>query len=595
MPLPPICVPPLRARSKAVAALAILPLLAACATEVQRPAPALTAGPVVVAATGGEIGSDVLSVAASPYGDYLAGLVAGNQNDLSAAADFMLLVYETDPNNFDLLRRTFTLVSADGRHTEAVRLAEKIVEQDPELSTANIVLAVDAVDRGDNRAAAEILDSLPKKGLNNMIVPLLASWVALGDRAVEEALTAIEPLSDTTGLAALNHMHVALLNDLSGRTAEAEAAYRAAIEAASQPSLRLTWLAGNFFEREGKSEEARKLYDAYLAQNNGSILFEAAFERLQANRTPGPAIDGHKGGLAEALFNLASLLSQERAELMALIHVHLALRLDPDFEVANLLLGEILQSQDRGEDAIAVYRRIDPASALAWSARLRIADELDRMERSEEAIAELDALAAERPKHFEPLFRMGNILRTQERFPEAVVAYDRAFERLTDAEADNWTLYYFRGIALERARDWPRAEADFLKALELMPEQPYVMNYLAYSWVEQKQHLDRAEEMLVRAVELRPTDGFIVDSLGWVYYRLGQFDKAVTHLEKAVELRPQDPVINDHLGDAYWRVGRHQEARFQWRRALSLEPEADLVPTIEGKIENGLQTEPENI
>ena len=101
--------------------------------------------------------------------------------------------------------------------------------------------------------------------------------------------------------------------------------------------------------------------------------------------------------------------------------------------------------------------------------------------------------------------------------------------------------------------------------------------------------------MLIRAVELRENDGYIVDSLGWVYYRLADYEKAVVQLERAVELRPQDPVINDHLGDAYWKVGRHQEARFQWRRALSLEPEADLVPTIEAKIESGLGPRNDNI
>ena len=121
------------------------------------------------------------------------------------------------------------------------------------------------------------------------------------------------------------------------------------------------------------------------------------------------------------------------------------------------------------------------------------------------------------------------------------------------------------------------------------------MNYLAYSWVEQKTRLDEAKKMLERAVELRPNDGYIVDSLGWVFYRLGEPERAVGHLERAVELRPQDPVINDHLGDAYWKVGRHQEARFQWRRALSLDPEEDLVPTIEAKIEGGLDAAAQKI
>jgi len=147
---------------------------------------------------------------------------------------------------------------------------------------------------------------------------------------------------------------------------------------------------------------------------------------------------------------------------------------------------------------------------------------------------------------------------------------------------------------LERSKQWERAEADFLGALELEPEQPFVMNYLAYSWVEQHRNLDNAKSMLVRAVELRPNDGYIVDSLGWVYYRLGEYEAAVPQLERAVELRPQDPVINDHLGDALWRIGRRNEARFQWRRALSLEPEADQVPSIEGKLSSGLPDKPED-
>jgi Flp pilus assembly protein TadD len=155
-------------------------------------------------------------------------------------------------------------------------------------------------------------------------------------------------------------------------------------------------------------------------------------------------------------------------------------------------------------------------------------------------------------------------------------------------------MFYFRGIALERLKRWPRAEKDFLQALELEPEQPFVMNYLAYSWVDQNLNLDRATGMLVRAVELRPDDGYIVDSLGWVYYRLGEYRKGVGYLERAVELRPQDPVINDHLGDAYWRVGRRQEARFQWRRALSLGPEEDTAPKIEEKIDRGLGDSPED-
>jgi tetratricopeptide (TPR) repeat protein len=551
------------------------------------------AGPLQLAAAEGQ--GDFRLMSGSPYGDYLAGLIAGKQRDLSAAADLMLRALDNDPENAALLRHTFTLVAADGRHAEAVRLARRVVEHFPDDSSARLVLAVDKVERGEVEAAAEALNSLPDRGLSKFMVPMLDSWLLVAKGEVDAAVERLAALGENDGFGALYRLQLALLYDVAGRSDAAEAEYRAALQAAGQPSLRLTWLAGNYFERQGQAEAADQTYMAFLGSEPANTFFDQALRRVADGVRPLPSVPDHKAGMAEVLFNLASLLSQERAEETALIHSHLALRLNPRFDVARILLGEILESQDRVPEAIEVYRRVDPASPFSWMARLRIAEGFEDLERVAEAVAELEALAAERPERYEPLFRVGNILRAQERFSESVTAYDRAFDRLPGGTTGLWTMYYFRGISLERAGDWARAEQDLLKALELEPEQPYVMNYLAYSWVEKKVHLDEAEQMLVQAVELRPEDGYIVDSLGWVYYRLEQFDNAVIHLERAVELRPQDPVINDHLGDAYWRVGRHQEARFQWRRALSLKPEADLVPTIEVKIEDGLGANPQKI
>ncbi|MCK6454109.1 MAG: tetratricopeptide repeat protein, partial [Alphaproteobacteria bacterium] len=214
---------------------------------------------------------------------------------------------------------------------------------------------------------------------------------------------------------------------------------------------------------------------------------------------------------------------------------------------------------------------------------------------NQEAIANFDeaekllrAMGAEHPDRVEPLTQLGNLLRARERFADAVVAYDQAMARVGKVEERHWSMFYTRGIALERSKQWARAEADFLKALELQPNQPYVLNYLGYSWIDQGINLDRGMEMIRKAVEQRPNDGYIVDSLGWAHYRLGNYERAVEHLERAVELRPQDPTINDHLGDAYWKVGRLQEARFQWQRAQGLKPDADLLAQIEKKLKEGL-------
>ncbi len=551
------------------------------------------ASSILLAAAEGQ--SDAMPLETSPYGDYLAGLVATRINDYGAASDFMIRALNSDPGNIDLLRRAFVLASADGRYTESLQLARRLVDLEPANAVALLVLSVDAAVRNDQDAARALLAAQPDRGLSVLYGPLLNAWLEIGKGDLEAAQQTLAALDGREGFESLYLMHKALLYDVGGDVEQAAAAYRDLLGQLDTPSLRFAVLAGNFFERQGERDTAREIYDKYYLANPDTTLLATLESGDEGEAAPAPILSGYQDGWAEVMFDLAGILSQERADEMALIHAYLALRLKPDLDLAHLLIGEIMEAQDRGEDAIATYRQIDPAARLAWAARLRVADALGRMDRTEEAIAELEALAAERPDSFEPLYRIGNLLRAQERFAEAADAYDRAYQRLAKSEPHHWSLFYFRGISLERDGQWRRAEADFLKALELQPEQPYVMNYLAYSWVEQKVNLDEAKQMLVRAVELRPNDGYIVDSLGWVYFRLGNYDDAVIYLERAVELKPQDPVINDHLGDAYWRVGREQEARFQWHRALSFEPEADQVPVIDAKIERGLTTQPENI
>jgi tetratricopeptide (TPR) repeat protein len=257
-----------------------------------------------------------------------------------------------------------------------------------------------------------------------------------------------------------------------------------------------------------------------------------------------------------------------------------------------MLLAEVLESEQRYEDAIAAYELVPRESAYYWNARIRIASNMTNLDRIDETVSLLRGMAAERPDDTSALLTVARVLRSQDRFQETIATYDEILKRIRvhtdELGKQHWVLLYERGVAHERAKQWPAAEADFLEALELRPDEPRVLNYLGYSWIDQGVNLDRAREMIEKAVSKRPNDGYVVDSLGWVFYRLGKYDEAVKHLERAVELRPQDPIINDHLGDAYWRAGRKLEARFQWSHALDLGAEEDLIPEIRAKQVNGL-------
>jgi tetratricopeptide (TPR) repeat protein len=351
-------------------------------------------------------------------------------------------------------------------------------------------------------------------------------------------------------------------------------------------------MAGNFDERHGRAQEARRLYERFAGEERAAELVSAGLERVARGTVPPPIVASARDGAAEALFDLASVFNQRQTLETALVYARLALDLRPDLGLAQLLLAEIQEDQHHTEEALAIYRSVGSGSPLAWTARLRAALALDQLGRTDEAVALLRQMAADQPKRQEALASLGDILRGHNRFDEAVTAYDDALGRTGTAEAKQWRLLYSRGVALERSGQWPRAEADLRRALELQPDQPLVLNYLGYSWIDRGENLKEALKMIERAVELRPNDGYIVDSLGWAFYRLGEYPKAATYLERAIELLPEDPTINDHLGDVYWQTGRVAEARFQWRRALQFKPEADQVKSIEGKIDRGLAKEP---
>jgi Flp pilus assembly protein TadD len=274
------------------------------------------------------------------------------------------------------------------------------------------------------------------------------------------------------------------------------------------------------------------------------------------------------------------------------VYLQLALYLAPNHPMALLSLADLYEGVKKYELAIKIYDRVPTTSPMQRNAQIQRAIGLDTLDRTDEARTALEKLIADNPGDLEAITALGNLQRGRKQFAECADSYSKGIDGSGKADKPNWVIFYFRGICYERSKQWPKAEADMKKALELSPEQPLVLNYLGYSWVDQGINLDDGMRMIQRAVEQRADDGYIVDSLGWAYYRIGNYEEAVKHLEHAVELKPEDPTINDHLGDAYWRIGRVLEARFQWAHARDLKPEADDLPKIEEKLKLGLADEP---
>lgn len=561
--------------SRTLRRLAMLPLvlLAACASGLPSDRPALREGRFQP--TGA-------------LGNYLAGRFAAAENDTDAAARFFERALEADPTNPELLTRAFHATLADGQ--DAAPLARRILAQQPGALLPTLAVAAGEAAAGDYDRAEARFRALPAQGAAQLLQPLMLAWAEAGRGHWDQALATLRPHLEGARFRAAFALHAGLIADLAGRTREAERHYAAAA-ADGGTSLRLAEIQASFAARQGRPEEARRILAEIAAGSDDIAMVEPRLLRGLDRRPVASAAEG----MAEALLALAGALRQQEASEFALLLLRIALVMRPDFPAAKLMIADILEGDRRFEAAAEVLSQVRRDSAYAPAARVRLAIVLDRLDRTDAAIAELESLAAAEPTRAEPLARLGDILRGRSRFVEAAAAYDRAVARLGPPERRQWALYYSRGIALERAKDWPRAEADFLRALQLSPDQPYVLNYLGYSWVEQGREFARAKRMIERAVELRPHDGHIIDSLGWVLFRLGEQRGAIRWLERAVELLPRDPVVNDHLGDAYWVVGRRAEAQFQWRRALNLGPEPEAIPKLEAKLRDGLALPPANV
>ncbi len=531
----------------------------------------------------------------SAFGSYLAARHAQIERDYGNAAQFLDHALASDSNNYDLIRRAFFLRLSEGHVADAAPLAQRIVAIDGNQGLAALVLLEQKLKAGNYDAAVTAAMAIPRDGAQRFAVPLLQAWAEAGQGRPAPALQAVESVGGATGLQPLSDIHTALINDYADRIDDAAAAYDKIVGNGRPATWRVTELAGNFLERHGRAAEARRLYQASADQPGLAEMASAAIARIDNGKIPPRLIASPADGAAEGLFDLAGLLNQRETSDASLVYARLALDLSPKFALAQLLVGQIRSAEDRSAEALAIYQSIDPASPFHWMARLRAALELDALGRTDEAITQLKAMAAERPSSPEPLVELGDILRAHKRFAEAATAYNGAVARTPNPQSGDWRLFYSRGVALERSGQWQQAEADLKHALGLQPDQPLVLNYLGYSWIDKGQNLHDALGMIQRAVQLRPNDGYIVDSLGWAYFRLGEFSQAAHYLERAIELLPEDPTINDHLGDAYWRTGRIAEARFQWRRALQFQPEPDEVKGIQVKLDHGLGAPPETV
>jgi tetratricopeptide (TPR) repeat protein len=523
----------------------------------------------------------------NPAGNYLAARHAGTERDSAAAAAYYLNVLKADPKNPDLLSRAFLSVLTGGDIDQAGKLADRLLQVDHTDRIARLVVGVRALKQKDYSAARQNFAQSVRGPVTDLTATLLSAWALAGSGDTRVSIDTMDKLSGPDWYSIFKDLHAGLILDLANNKKEAGKRYERAYKV-DPTAVRMVEAYGRYLARGGNKADALKVYGDFNKVLPDHPLIVQEMKAVNDGDKLPLLVDSPQAGGAEALYGLGASIGRRGGEDLALIYLQLALYLEPSHVMALLSLADLYESLKKPDLAIKVYERVPPSSPLSRNAEIQLAGDLDQLDRSDEAKKRLEHVIADHPKDTEAILALGNIQRGRKEFAECADTYGKAIDTIANPDKSNWVVFYFRGICYERSHQWPSAEADMKKALELFPEQPLVLNYLGYSWVDQGAHLDDGMDMIRRAVEQRPDDGYIVDSLGWAYFRTGNYDEAVKNLERAVELKPDDPTINDHLGDAYWRVGRTLEAHYQWSQAKDLGPEKEDLPKIEAKIKDGL-------
>jgi tetratricopeptide (TPR) repeat protein len=522
-------------------------------------------------------------------GSYLAGRSAAKLRDNGIASDYLTHALKADSGNPLLVEKIFLLELSEGDIAAAEAHAVEVLKFNSQQRMARIVLGLKEFRARRYAEARKHFEQAAYTPVGELTAGLLIAWSHAGEGELNPALKALDRLDSNDAFANFKAFHSALIADYLGNAIRAEASYRKAYEEAGG-SLRVVQAYGNFLERAGRAEEARKVYRTFLDGDENPLIV-AALEESQKNVKPRPFITSPGAGAAESMFSLATSMTDEQSIDVALLYTRLALGFDADRPVMYTLLGDTYEDMKRFDKAIEAYEQVPATSPLRSNAEMEIAVSLQRLEKRDEALAKLKSLIAREPGNYDAIVTLGNLYRNNEDYANAAKVYDDAIALIKEPVPGHWRVYYYDGIAHERLKQWDIAEQRFRKALELSPNEASVLNYLGYSMIEKKINLTEAMDMVKKAVELKPNDGYIIDSLGWAYYQLGDYEQAVVHIERAVELLPADPIIAEHLGDAYWRVGRTLEAKFQWQHARDNKPEPDDLKRIEDKILNGMPEE----
>ena len=532
-----------------------------------------------------------VTIVLASSGSYIAGQFAEKEGDFRNASYYYIDLISRGDSEREIITRSIIYAALAGNFEIATAISRKIHDLQLNYPVANLIIFAEAVKK---REKSEILRAFErhKKNFPEIFKIVTEFWILIIDNKKYEAFRLINSMSinNEAQLQIINYNQLlayVYFNEYEQAKTLYENMEFSNFLFDSESALALA----QYFQKYKESGVSESIISKAWSASENAYYVEAFKNKLSNGGVSDVIRITPYKQIAEVFFRWSqSIQRAEQNIINKSFYLSLANFIDPTSSFLKFNLATILSDTGNYGLSKEILDTFSNDDVFFMDSIVENSFAIEQLDSNESALEYIEQFIIDGYANARLLKTYGSLQRSMSLFQEAIKSYTRAIEvakRESYTEAI-WPILFLRGISFERSKNWASAEADFISALALSPDQPQILNYMGYSLLERKEKLDQALKMIILAAEKSPNSYHIIDSLGWAYYKKGEFGKALLYLEKAMEIESTDPVVNDHLGDVLWMLGRKREAKFQWKKSLSFNPESVDQKNTEDKLKFGL-------
>ena len=524
-------------------------------------------------------------------GSYIAGQFAEKEGDFRNASYYYIDLISRGETEREIIKRSIIYSALSGNFEVATAISRKIDDLELNYPVANLVIFAEAIKNKENR---KILESFErnKKSFPAIFQNVAEFWILIINDEKDEAFKLINSLSiNNKAQLQIVHYNQLLAYVYFNEYEQAKTLYEnvdfSDFLFDSESALGLL----EYFQKDIESKVFDSMVKKIRLASDNAYYISALMDRLSnGEEIKSIRISPYKQ-IAEIFFRWSqSVPLQGKNSINKPFYLSIANFADPASSFLKFKAATVLFDTENYRLSKEILDNFSKNDLFYMDSIVEKTYAIEQIDSEKTALEYIEKFISDGFKNARLLKTYGSLQRSQRLYKEAIKSYTGAIEAAKRElyTESIWPILFLRGISFERSKDWGLAEADFISALELSPDQPQILNYMGYSLLERKEKLDQAMRMISLAAEKAPESYHIIDSLGWAYYKSGEFEKALLYLERAMELESTDPIVNDHLGDVLWMLGRKREAQFQWKKSLSFKPEPVDQKNTEDKLTFGL-------